>query len=235
VELPLVILGVGALALLVTALLLRSRVADPRPPSTSVAVAYLDALARGDADAARAMFDPSRSQRAAADLTDPTTFTSAAALGNATELISEIAIGVTAGARYRPRSFVYFSYTLDGRRFENQMIALRWAEGSWTIDEGLFEKLQVEPYFDEVAAPTTMRVILGRAEAVVPIPPAHRVEFLAYPARYPLMIGADGWLLDAASRIPETVTLVPTGSSELVVPRFGRGSAETSPPQGDRS
>lgn len=232
-DLPLALLGVGVVALLVAVLLIRSRVVDPRPPSTPVAAAYLDAIARGDADAARAMFDPSRSRRAAGDLTDSTTFTTAAALANATERISEITIGITTGARYRPRSFVFFSYTLAGRRCENQ-IGLSWSAGAWTIDEGLVEPLQVEPYFGTVPSPTTMRVILGRAEATVPVPPVNRVTFLAYPARYPLMIGADGWLLDPASRMPETVTLAPTGGAELVVPRFGRGRADTSPPQGDR-
>ena len=233
-ELPLAVLWVGIVALLVAVLLIRVRVVDSRPPATPVAAAYIDAIARGDADAARALFDPSRTRRAAGDLVDSETFTGAAALENATERISDVSIGITTGARNRPRSFVFFSYTLGGRRFENQTIGLRWSAGAWSIDEGLTESLQVEPYFGGTPAPTTVRVVLGRAEATVPVPPVRRATFLAYPARYPLMIGADGWLLDAASRMPETVTLAPTGGTELVVPRFGHGAADTLTPQGDR-
>lgn len=126
----------------------------------------------------------------------------------------------TATSRRSQRSFVYYSYELAGAAFEGRPLALRWNGASWQLESGSVHRIDVEATFSDAPIPATMTIRFGGAEVAIAIPPVRRCSFLAYPGRYPIVVGVDGW-----NRIPPTdagdeVTLAATGADVLVVPHF---------------
>ena len=178
--------------------------ASSAPPSPEPFVkAYLDDVARGDAEAARAIDSGTEEEVVAANggRVDATTFLSADALRSASERISDVRI--EASEVYgRSGAQVTASYELAGERRE-VLVFLRWDEqqDGWALKSGLFNRISV---MGGVNGPDdSLPFALGGVGSTdAPVVTPGTVEFLVYPGVYDFALNVSSDVLTDPASIP---------------------------------
>jgi hypothetical protein len=172
--------------------------------------AYLDDIARGDADAARAIDSSTEESVVAANggRVDATTFLSADALQSATERISDVRI--EASEVYgRSGAQVTASYELAGER-RDVLVFLRWDEqqDGWALKSGLFNRISV---MGGVNGPDdSLPFALGGVGSTdAPVVTPGTVEYLVYPGVYDFTLNVSPDVLTDPSAIPTEVVQGP--------------------------
>jgi hypothetical protein len=200
--------------------------ASSAPPAPEPFVkAYLDDIARGDADAARDVDSGTEETVVATNSgrLDTTAFLSAAVLQSATERISDVRI--EASEVYgRSKAKVTASYELAGER-RDLLIFLRWDEQSdgWALESGLFARISVMGGVSgpDVSLPFTLGGV-GSSDVAAVVPGT--VEYLVYPGVYDFALEISPEVLADPSAIPAEVVRHPgaRGPAETVYVRSNR-------------